>query len=182
MKEDTMPSFDSMTQKNYSRREWITYYKNVWERNATARLIDVQTDTAKKAVDPEELVDDQSGQNIPVKVRLEMRKMAVAEALEIVKATDALLALSDDELVAKTSDEALKVAEDMMPKEPKVGDVCMLADGKTEGVLGEMDGKLVCVEKEPTEPATPAEPAAPAEATGTQSTEGDKPVEVTPVA
>lgn len=143
------------------------FYRNIWQRNSAARLIDVLCDQKTKAVDPESLVKDhETGMDIPVKFRLEKRKMALEDALEIVAAADGLLSLTDEELAAKLTPAALSVDKDMMPVEPKSGDVCDLDDGSGKGVLGEIDGKLVCTV--PPAPSTngddgPGEPAEPAE-------------------
>jgi hypothetical protein len=153
-----MEAIAILTGKNVTVREWLTYYKNVWTRNTAARLIDVETDRVRKAEDPEQMVEDgTTGAQVAVKTRYEMRKMAVQEGLDILQAADALLALSDEDLAFKTTAEALKVDADMMPKEPVAGDACKLADGR-DGVLGDMDGKLVCVEK-PAATDTEAKPA-----------------------
>ncbi len=111
-----MPSFDSMTIKKYSTRSWLTYYWNVWKRNASARAIDVMTDRMRKEKDPEEMVSDPgTGQQIPVRIRLELRKMQVEEAMEILTGAEALLALTDEELEKQAfSPEMLKIDEDMM--------------------------------------------------------------------
>lgn len=152
-----------MTQKVFTVREYLTYYKNTWTRHMAARAIDVYTD--KVLLDkngPEFMVEDaRTGQNIPLKLRLELRKMAVSDAVEIVQAADALLAMSDEEINKNCfSEEALKV----MIEEPKVGDVCQLDNGTGEGTLQEMDGKLVCVAPEVAkEPATEAPVETPAE-------------------
>lgn len=171
------PSMDSMTQKVYSVREWFTFYKNTWLRNSAARAIDVYTDTVLLAKEgPEFMVEDgRTGQNIPVKIRLELRKMNVQDAIEIVKAADALLALTDEEIEAKCfSEEALKA---YIP-EAKVGDVCNLDDGSGEGVLADMDGKLVCVAKEDQKPESEA--TEPVEPVAEDPQPEETPVEATP--
>ena len=85
-----------------------------------------------------------TGKIIPVKERLEIRKLDVQDALNIVAAIDELMAIEDGKFEETVwSKEALKVDQDMLPPEPKVGDACKLADGK-DGLLQEMDGKLVC--------------------------------------
>lgn len=139
-----------LTKREFTPQEFLLYYKNTWIRNAAARTIDVQTDRVKKAADPEEMVEHE-GKIIPVKERLELRKIGVQEALDIVNGADALL---KTDLAGKTfaevfwSADALKVDADMMPKEPKEGDECDLDDKSGKGVLGNMEGKLVCVKKE----------------------------------
>lgn len=136
---------DGLTKKSYSPKEWLQYYRNVWGRNLIARTVDVKCDQVLKATDPDAMVEETgTGNIIPVKERLEIRKMDVQDALNIVEGIDALIAI-DDAKFAETlwSKEALKVDADVMPKEPKAGDACKMADGK-DGVLQETDGKLVC--------------------------------------
>lgn len=112
----TMPAMSAVVKETFSRREWLNYYLNIWQRNITARLIDVKSDEILKAINPETLVElDPSQPEVAVKVRLEIRKQLVKDARAIIEATQALLAKSDEELDALTSDEALKVAEDMLP-------------------------------------------------------------------
>lgn len=138
-----------LTQRDFTPQEFLLYYKNIWIRNAAARTIDVQTDRVKKAIDPNVMVEHE-GKVIPVKERLELRKIGVQEALDIIAGADALL---KTDLAGKTfaevlwSEEALKVDADMMPKEPVEGGECDLDNGSGKGVYGMMDGKLVCVKK-----------------------------------
>lgn len=143
----SLPTMDTLTKVTYTMRDWLMYYKNIWTRNATARLIDVQCDIATKAKNPEELVDGDDGRPIQVKVRLEMRKMALEQALELIGNIDATLSLNDEQLTALYSPDALKVAADMLPPEPKAGDICTTFDGKS-GTLGDQNGMLICVPTE----------------------------------
>ena len=98
-----------MTSKIFTHREWLTFYLNTWKKNTTARMIDVMTDMINKETDPEMVVEDGAAkQEIPVALRLEMRKALVVEALLIAKSAETLLKKSDEELVAFISEDALK--------------------------------------------------------------------------
>lgn len=140
----TMPDLSVMTTKGFTIREWLSYYKNVWNRNLAARLIDVQCDTVSKAINPEEPMQLEDGREIPVKQRLEMRKILVQDAVDLIAGIDALLALSDEKLLVRQTKEALAVAEDMKPIVPKVGDVCAI-DGKAGTLQDDGNGGLKCV-------------------------------------
>ena len=156
----TMPNMEFMVKANLTPRECLQYYKNVWTRNVVARTIDVACDQALKTKDPEELVANDDGRQIPVKERLEHRKIIVQDALDLIAAIDVLLAIPEAEFTAKVwSKEALKVDADMLPPEPVVGAVCQLDNGAGEGVYAEMEGKIVCVAKEAPAPEVTAEAA-----------------------
>lgn len=139
-----MPTTAEMCERVFTTREWLQYYRNLWTRNVIARTVDTQCDRAVKAKDPEEkVVSDITQTEIPVKERLEERKILVKDGLELLAAIDALLAIPDAEFVEKAwSEEALKVAEDMISNEPAVGSRCEI-DGKT-GVWMKQEGKMVC--------------------------------------
>lgn len=111
-----MPNLESMVKGKYGVRDWLNYYRNVWTRNLTARLTDVQTDTELKKKTPDETVQGDDGQPLPVKHRLEIRKIAVQDAVNLIGNIDKLLALDDAQLAATYGLEALKVAADMIPK------------------------------------------------------------------
>lgn len=111
-----MPHLEVMAKGNLEKKDWLRYYKNVWVRNLTARLIDVETDKVMKAADPEQVVLLDDGQSVPVKVRLEHRKIMVQDAVDLIAGIDLLMALSDEELDKKAMPEALVVDEDMKPK------------------------------------------------------------------
>lgn len=113
---EVLPNINGMTGKVYTSREWLTFYKNAWTRNAMARAIDVATDKVLKAENPEQPVE--SGEQIvSVKFRLETRKIALQDALNILAGVESLLAIEDGEFDAKVlSKEALAVDEDMIPK------------------------------------------------------------------
>lgn len=121
-----MITMDILTKKEYSPRDWLIYYKNVWIRNTIARTIDVDTDRALKNVDPETMVDvPENGQVVPVKVRLESRKISVQDGLDIIAAIDRLLASLPEGQTFESkywSKEALKVDDDMMPKDGNLED------------------------------------------------------------
>ena len=144
----TMITMDALTKNDYTPKMWLTYYRNVWIRNTVARSIDVVTDQKLKKEDPEQMVEEAgTGQIIPVKQRLEARKIAVQDGLNIIAGIDRLLTLPADVNFEEKywSKEALAVDEDMLPPKPKIGDACEI-DGKA-GVLEEKDGKLVCAVK-----------------------------------
>lgn len=104
--------------------DWLNYYKNTWIKNSIAITIDVQNDTTLKAIDPEQKVmkyDAETGQPtgeyIPVKERLELRKISLQDALDILRAIQELEKTASAEFEAKHwSKEALAVAPDMIPK------------------------------------------------------------------
>ena len=116
-----MPTAGEMAKNNFTNKEWLQFYKNVWNRQAVAQAIDVETDKVRKAENPEQTVED-DGELVTVKVRLENRKIKIQNSLDILSAIATLEKIEDDkfnELVF--SKEALKVDEDMLPKkeEPK---------------------------------------------------------------
>ena len=153
-----MESFNDLATKDYTYADMLRYYKNIWNRNLVARTIDMQTDITLKAADAEQLVQHEN-QMIPVKERLEHRKIMVQDALDLIAGIDALLALTVEQYTAQVlSKDALAVAADMLPPAPKAGDVCDI-DGKAGTLQDDGTGTLVCVATEVA--AAPAE-AAPA--------------------
>lgn len=121
-----MPSNEIMCREQFTAREWLQYYKNIWTRNAISRAVDVKTDEIIKATNPEELVDNPMNPHgqphlpiqIPVKERVEYRKLLVKDALDIIAGVDALLEIPEDQFHTKVlSEEALAVAPDMIKKE-----------------------------------------------------------------
>lgn len=113
----TMPAFDQLTKEIYTPKQWLNYYRNIWHRNTVARTIDVLTDTELKKKNPDENVQCEDGQVRPVKQRLELRKEAVQDGLNLVKTIDAMIAVADDKFTETFwSEAALAVAEDMKPK------------------------------------------------------------------
>lgn len=165
----TMPTNDTLCNENFTPRQWLLYYKNIWTRNLIARTIDVQTDVVLKSKTPDERVQGAEGNIITAKERLEERKMIVQDALNLIEAIDFLLAIPEEEFEAKTwSKEALAVAEDMIQKPaeaPKEGDMCMLPDGRP-GTLKKEGDSFVCIpnpapavgEPAPADEAKPTEP------------------------
>lgn len=136
-----MPEVNAMVLNNYSKREWLQYYKNVWVRNCMARAIDVQTDIILKEKNPESTVQLEDERPAPVKVRLEMRKIALQDGLNLVAGIDTLMAKSEEELEAFFTEKALAVAEDMKPVEEK----------KTDGDIEPKQAEPVAPEEVPTE-------------------------------
>jgi len=117
-----LPDVKDMVKNGYTKSHWLQYYKNLWTRNAVAMAIDVQGDKVRKAEDPEMSVED-NNQSMPVKIRLENRKIKLQDYLDVITAIDTLMAIEESELDAKVfSKEALAVDEDMLPKaeEPEV--------------------------------------------------------------
>ena len=122
----TMPSLDALTQKAYSRKEWLAYYKNIWTRNIAATSIDILTDTWLKAEDAEQVVpsDENPNRGETVKDRLEKRKDRMVTAKRLMKALEELSAMSDEEFAEKMlSDAALTPAADTAEEEVVVGEV-----------------------------------------------------------
>lgn len=121
-----MDNLSMLIGKALTPREWLTYYRNTWQRNVIARLVDVRCDTLLAEKNPEERVmeyDLETGQPtgavIPVSQRLETRKVVVQDAVDVVIAIDTLLALNDEELAKTWSPEALvpKVKVEETPKD-----------------------------------------------------------------
>lgn len=113
----TAPAIGELINKDITNKQWLTYYRNIWRRNCVAASLDVVTDTEAKLKNPEEMVACEDQEIRPVKARLEMRKEKLQTILNILKATETLIAIPEAEFEAKTwSTEALAVAEDMKPK------------------------------------------------------------------
>lgn len=116
-----MPSMDAMLKTLYSPADWLTFYKNAWTRNLIACSTDVMSDTMALAANADaetsENVVNEVGQTmlnehgLPkkklVRDRLEERKRTVQNAVDILAAIDALIALSPDDLAKQWSPEAL---------------------------------------------------------------------------
>lgn len=95
-----MESIEALTTKNYTATDWALYYKNVWMRNAIARTIDVQSDMSIFANNPNQMVqvDSPNGRDMsfcPVTERIEIRKIALQDAIDIIKSIDVVLGTSD---------------------------------------------------------------------------------------
>lgn len=103
--------------------EWLTYYENYWTSVAIARTVDVQADLMRKAKDGDELVQDDGNSAytpmapLPVKMRLEKRKMALESSLEIIASIKALKALPEGDLEKMWTPEFLAVAADVAAPE-----------------------------------------------------------------
>lgn len=141
-----MPSMDAMLTIEYTPRQWLTFYKNVWTRNLMACITDVQADRLLKAANPlaetPDLLTNENGHPLIgengkpkrklVAQRLEERKNGVQNSLDILASLDSLLALSEDDLAKTWADEALK--PEAVPA-AKVDDTKLVsftvADGKT---------------------------------------------------
>lgn len=184
-----MPQMDALCKTQYSDQEWLNYYLNVWKRNLVARLIDVETDRARKAKNPEEKVPSDDGREIPVKERLEYRKMLVQDAVDLVSGIESLLKIPAAEFEANCySTKALEVAEDMVPPaennggaeekapnspvEKKIGQFCTTEAGTPGTLQLGQDGTLKCEASEPAEGEKVA--------TGEKSEEKPAPVEGQP--
>jgi len=174
----TMQTFIEATGKIFTLKEILTYYRNIWMQHVIARAIDVQTDVAKKANNPEEEVENidpitRQISYITVKERLELRKILVKEAQEIVSAIDTMLAVEEDK-IAETflGEKALAVDEDML--KPKAGDVCTTEDGR-QGHMFDSQTGLVCLAKKEETPAVDAETAPVEEAVHAEQGEDPQP-------
>jgi len=143
----SMPTMESLTQKEYSVREWLHYYKNIWTRNITAREIDIQVDIVAVEVNPEKPVICEDGEVRAVKDRLELRKKAIEDGINILKAVDSLLLKQDGEIENKwndifiTANTVLKAApvEEEKASEPAVDEPAVdeSAEKASESVEGE---------------------------------------------
>lgn len=112
----TMPPINFMISEKMDVKAWLTYYKNMWTRNQVATMIDIATDIELKAKNPNTMVTSDTDRTltIPVKVRLEDRKVRMEDNLRLLAAVDSMLAMTTEELT-KTymTEEALKVADDV---------------------------------------------------------------------
>lgn len=114
----TMPDVNSLVKNSFEIKDWLKYYENIWKRNLTARLVDIETDLALKATNPDLEVVNDDGAQMPVKARLEHRKILAQDAVNILDKFAKLLALTPGELLTKYNPDALKIADDMLPKKP----------------------------------------------------------------
>lgn len=112
-----MPHVAVLVKESFTTKQWLNYYKNIWSRNHAARVIDMYTDIRLKAEDPNQMVTSEDGREIMVKERLEHRKILVQDAIDLLKTVDDLLARENIE--SAWDKEALAVAPDMLPDEPK---------------------------------------------------------------
>lgn len=110
----TLPSVKEMVQNGYTTKHWLQYFINVWNRQAAACAIDIKCDQIRKAINPEMEVEDQQ-QIIPVKQRLENRKLKLQDYLDIIAGAKELMAIPDDQIEeALFSEKALAVDADMI--------------------------------------------------------------------
>ena len=144
----TLPNNEYMLKKEITLKEALNFYQNTWTRYLASRLIDVEHDRIKASIDPEEIVThgdkDQYGryfeEAMPVRHRLEKRKMLVENALLILQAVGSLIKTPDGDFEAKhLSAEALRVsdavmremaglpAEEPAPAQPEASDVAVAA-------------------------------------------------------
>lgn len=140
-----MPSTDALLKANFTDVQWLQYYKNVWTRNAVARAIDVQNDRNILAVKPdaEVIEEDHMGvqRGTTIKQRLEYRKLALKDALDIVKAIETLSAIAPENFAKEVfSDEALAPAVDEIKAvevtpEPTPAESTEKKDEPTDGTL-----------------------------------------------
>lgn len=119
------PSNEHLLKNQYSVRDYLNFFVNMWTRSLAAYLIDVEMDTNLKATDPEFKVSWQFSEMeqpsfISVRDRLEYRKQSVANARKQITTAEALLALKDDELAARYSPEALTPDPEAFKSEQKV--------------------------------------------------------------
>lgn len=166
-----MPTLEEMTKKDYTFKEWLQFYHNLWRQIVIARTVDVQFDTAMKAKNPETAVlnAERTGY-IPVKQRLEAGKESLEDGLFLLKQIEYLQTLDDEALAKKYwTEEALALAPDMIPPEnkveaakvePKVGDACLTAEN-IKGTLQQGADGLVCVADAAPAAATNVDAAAP---------------------
>lgn len=168
-----MPSFDAMATINYTLRQWLTYYKNIWMRNLAASITDVAVDSAAVAVDPkaitpslqENMVRDPFG-NVVVEgnpkdpqpifktyaERLEERKAQAQLANRIIAGIDTLLSKTDDELTAlaaSDSDFLKAVTGEAAPAEaaaPAAADAKLVSFTVTAGHSVKTDDEVVHAE------------------------------------
>lgn len=121
---------DALYKSIITTKEWLQYYINTWTRNVIARTIDVETDKALVAQDPDMLVlaqNAQDGQQMKVIQRLEVRKASLSDAVAIMNEATYLIGLSDAELAAKWTPEALALDPALTPRQYKI----TKADGLT---------------------------------------------------
>lgn len=157
-------SMELLMTNQYTFKQWMQFYKNTWQRNLTARCIDLQSDIALKAKDPETPVVTEDGQTVPVKIRLEYRKIVVQDALDLIASIDAMIAMTDEQFAAFISPEGLAIAPDVIAPSAKVGDACTTPDNKA-GTFQEENGQLICIPTEATPAPAEAQTTTPPDAT-----------------
>lgn len=168
-----MESFEALSSKNFDYKHFLQYYINLWKRNVMARAIDVLCDEKTKVIEGRDYVVELDGRPMTIGERVEARKILVQEAKDIVTAAEELMALGDEELIAKISAEGgLRVADDMLQPTAKAGDVCYDGDNREGRLESDGVGGLVC---KVAETVAAAEPAAvdPAPETPVTTTEAE---------
>ena len=114
-----MPALNDLTKFIFTPKQWVTFYRNVWARNLINKTVDIECDKILKTQDPEMVVEHKS-KMVTIGERLEFRKEALKEMIVIIKGIDVLLetVLDNNADFEKKywSEEALAVAEDMLPK------------------------------------------------------------------
>lgn len=116
---------ESLFQGTKTVKEWLTFYLNIWRRNVIARTVDMKVDEVRAAVNPNEMVmvhpGTQDMQQVKIVQRLDIRKQAVSDGLELVRTIEELLTLPEGEL-EKTlwSEEHLKLNPDIQPRKYRV--------------------------------------------------------------
>jgi hypothetical protein len=163
-----LPTLQEMCTQEYPVGNWVMFYKNTWLRKVVANTIDVQTDMALKATDPEQSVEygsDAMGNPIviAVKHRLELRKVELGKAIKILEAIKALDGLTVEGLTEKYwSEDALKMdpavaAEALGTKEPATVQYIVIADGGvTLNGTEDVTPKGTAIMLDPTDPETAA--------------------------
>lgn len=166
--QQTIPNLSAMVNEDFTIRQWLRYYTNVWNRALVARVCDLQFDLMGNPEEPtEEMVQDaRTGQPRPklVKERLQERKAKVSAALDLLKAFKEIATTLDGENGETAfaekflSEAALKIDESVFAVEeeagPKAGDACTAGDGTPGTWQDNGNGELVCIPLEEA-PATP---------------------------
>jgi hypothetical protein len=123
-----MPSFDALCTVNYTPKQWLQYYRNIWVRNLMASMTDIAHDSAILAAEPDavtegrqDLVPDGKGSAVQKTMaqRLEERKANARRANQIIAAVDSLAGMTDDELTAAIASDSDMLKAIVAPaKEP----------------------------------------------------------------
>ena len=116
---------ESLLEKKRTVKEWLDYYEASWTRNVVARTVDMMVDEARVAANPNEMVFVHPGtedmRQMKIIQRLDMRKQAVADGLEILHSIKSMLALPEGEVESRLwSEEHLKLNPDIQPRKYRV--------------------------------------------------------------
>lgn len=116
----TVNGVEAMAKNKYSRKEWLNYYRNSWNRNIVALTIDVQDDIARASKNEKDEVyylhpDVQQLEAMPVVKRLEHRKADLERALATFAAIEALVEEDEITFNARHSEEALAPKKEEVP-------------------------------------------------------------------